>query len=92
MSCIWFQQSVSLLVQVQPLQVGDPLVLAAARQLATKAALAQAQQQVSICPWVDQWMASAHKLDSTAVGQCLAPDLPFTCSMPSSGLRISDRS
>ena len=35
------------MLQVTPLQAADPLVLAAARHLATKAALAQAHQQVS---------------------------------------------
>ena len=33
--------------QVRPLQVGDPVVVAAARQLATSAALTQAKNQVS---------------------------------------------
>ena len=35
--------------EVRPLQVADPVVLAAARQLATTAALCQAKHQVRTC-------------------------------------------
>lgn len=39
--------------EVQPLQVADPTVLAAARQLATSAALCQAKNQVSTAPYAN---------------------------------------
>ena len=41
--------------QVRPLQVADPMVLTAARQLATTAALTQAKSQVCLADIVQVW-------------------------------------
>ena len=54
--------------EVRPLQVADPVVLAAARQLATTAALSQAKSQVHPSP---------------LMLPCLVPLIPPDCCLPS---------